>query len=140
MRISSVYAQFPYMHNFCIWNLYISSFMYLHRMCTNFIYINFTYTEIVHIWKICAYTKIVHIQNICAYLPYIPNFSICAYLPYMHVVYVSASYMRKFHIQKLHIYGNCAYTKDMRISSLYAQFPYMPNLCIWNLRIYDADT
>ena len=78
------------------------------RSCIYIIYAQISYTKISHIRKICAYTEIAHKQKICAYLRYIPNFPICAYLPYMHVVYVSTSYMHKFHIQKLRIYGNCA--------------------------------
>ena len=128
MRNFCICTYFPYMHNFRVWNLYISSFMYLHHICANSIYRN------------SAYTEIVHIRKVCAYLLYIPNFPICEYLPYMHVVYVSASYMQKFHIDKLYIYENCAYMEDMRLSSVFVQFPYMRNFCILNLCIYDADT
>ena len=140
MCISSVYAQFLYMRNFCIWNLYTSSFMLLHHICANSIYINCAYTKTMHIRKMCAYTETGHIRKICTYLPYMPSFRICVNFVYWICAYtmqihelscmgMSPVYARRSciflyvteiaHIRKLCIYGNLEYTEDMRVSSIY---------------------
>ena len=127
MYIYESYAYMKYVHIFHICTL----FSYLRHGCRDSIYRNCAYTETVHIQKMCVDTEIGHIWKLCSCLPYMPNFPVFSHLPYILVVHVSASQMRKFYIQKLRIYRNCAYTenvriygnwaytKDMRMSSVY---------------------
>ena len=122
MRLSSIYAQFPYMRNFRIWNLHIyESYVYMEDMCMSSVYAQFLYMEFahircryindVHIRKICTYRKVRDIRKICAYLWYMPNFRICAYLPYMH----------SFRIYAISVYGICAHTMQIHKRRAYTE-------------------